>query len=550
MRPLLIAALFLFAVAGLFAGQATAHANLVSADPHDAAVLPESPARIVLRFSEAVTPLVARLIHPDGRIEVLPAPAVKGISVIYSSPGLGRGTYVLSWRVASSDGHPIGGGQTFSIGEASTTAARPDPLADGSVHLGLWASRFALTLAIAFGLGSVFFYRFCGIAPDPRLRRALIALLSLGLIAAPAVIAFQGLDALGEPMSAIGKTEIWSAGLHATSYGRATLLAVLGVISAALALAGPAAVQRHWAFVAFLFAGLSFAAAGHAAAASPRFLTTPAVFLHALSLIAWFGAFIPLADVLARRQEEVARQALTSFSNMILPVIFALSASGFFLAAIRLERMSSLWTTDYGLALLAKLGVAAFLFLLAAVNRFLLTGPALAGGSPARKRLRRSIQTEIALSVAVVAILGLWRFTPPPRALAAAASPTATILPRSGGLEARLTLTPARVGRTAVAAEGFRLDGKDFAPLSVTIELSKPSHGIGPFSREAAKQGERFAAEGFVLPLDGFWVVRVTVLVEDFRSVVLTDIFDVQPAVLAKNSFPSSGALTNNIPIK
>ncbi|MDX3928540.1 MAG: copper resistance protein CopC [Shinella sp.] len=480
---LLVAALILLAATGLFADQANAHANLISADPYDAAILAEPPARIVLRFSEAVAPLVARLIHPDGRTEILAAPTLEGSSLTYAlAPRLSRGTYVLSWRVTSSDGHPVGGGQTFSVGAVSSTVpdADADAAPDGTVRYGLWASRFALMLSIVFGLGSTVFYALSGIAPDRRAGKVLVLLLFLGLAATPAVLAFQGLDALGEPVSAAGRADVWTAGLFATAYGRATLLAALAVVCAAIALAAGTASHKGWALIAFLIAASSFAAAGHAATAPPRFLTTPAVFLHALSLIAWLGAFIPLADVLARKDDDVARQVLGRFSKMIPPAILCLSASGFFLAAIQLERTSALWTTDYGYTLLAKLGLVTLLFLLAAVNRFFLTSPVLTGRVPARRRLRRSIQAEIALSVAVVAILGLWRFTPPPRALAAAAPSAITVISRSEGLEARLTLSPAQVGRAIVSADSFRLDGKDLAPLSVTVELSKPSTASVP----------------------------------------------------------------------
>lgn len=36
---------------------------------------------------------------------------------------LAQGTYMVSWRVVSADGHPISGAFTFSIGKPSATSA-------------------------------------------------------------------------------------------------------------------------------------------------------------------------------------------------------------------------------------------------------------------------------------------------------------------------------------------------------------------------------------------------------------------------------------------
>ena len=48
------------------AGEACAHASLVKASPADGAVVPVAPAALSLTFNEPVSPLVIRLIGPDG----------------------------------------------------------------------------------------------------------------------------------------------------------------------------------------------------------------------------------------------------------------------------------------------------------------------------------------------------------------------------------------------------------------------------------------------------------------------------------------------------
>src|SRR6516165_10227904 len=88
------------------ASEACAHASLVKAPP----------AALTLTFNEPVSPLVVRLIGPDGAPLVPIAVTAQDTTVTISAPpALRRGTHVLSWRVISADGHPVGGSLMFSI---------------------------------------------------------------------------------------------------------------------------------------------------------------------------------------------------------------------------------------------------------------------------------------------------------------------------------------------------------------------------------------------------------------------------------------------------
>ena len=96
---------------------ALAHAALNSAVPADGSVLAAAPGRIELVFSEPVSPLALRLVGPDGAARTLDRFVLKDSTLVISPPaGLANGTYALSWRVVSEDGHPVGGALVFSIG--------------------------------------------------------------------------------------------------------------------------------------------------------------------------------------------------------------------------------------------------------------------------------------------------------------------------------------------------------------------------------------------------------------------------------------------------
>lgn len=103
----------------------------------------------------------------------------------------------------------------------------------------------------------------------------------------------------------------------------------------------------------------------------------------------------------------------------------ALPADGAVIAIAPAEL--SLLATGYGKIPLAKLGLVAVLLGLAAVNRYRLTGRAGAAQPLAARQLRRMIAAGIVVALAILGTAALWRFTPPPRALAIAAAQPATL---------------------------------------------------------------------------------------------------------------------------
>ena len=93
---------------------------LARSEPADRAVVAQSPAIVTLVFNEPVSPVVLRLVGPNGDVrELKEAAAENTILTVMLSQALVRGTHLLSWRVVSADGHPVGGMLSFSIGAPS-----------------------------------------------------------------------------------------------------------------------------------------------------------------------------------------------------------------------------------------------------------------------------------------------------------------------------------------------------------------------------------------------------------------------------------------------
>lgn len=507
------------------AGQALAHAALTKAVPTDGAVIAAAPAEFSLSFSEPVSPLVLKLIAPDGTAHPLTRFTLSDRTLSIAPPtDLGHGTHVLSWRVVSEDGHPVGGSVVFSIGTPSaapvvTTQSEP------AVRLMLWLGKLGLYLGLALGIGGTAFIVW--VAPLPSAARAPIAgFLALGLLSLPVALAAQGLDALALPPPGALQMAVWQAAA-ASSFGRTASVAALALLAALAALVAPGTIGRMLALAGWLGVGLALAASGHASAAAPQMLMRPAVFLHAITLSGWAGALMPLAFAL---REPAGAVALMRFSARIPYLLIALLLSGLVLAIVQVERPQALLETAYGNVLLAKLGLVAILLGLASFNRYRLTAKAASGQIAGSRLLSRFVAAEIVVVLAILGTAALWRFTPPPRALIAAAAQPASVHIHTEKAMADVGVTPGRVGPVTITVS--LLNG-EFGPLNareLRLSLANPAAGIEPIERQATKQADGSWQVGdLTLPVAGRWTVELEILVSDFEMTRLKETVEIRP---------------------
>ncbi len=493
---------------------ALAHASLVAASPADGAMLAQAPAGFALTFSEPTSPLLLSLITPDGTRVPLDRFALRDRTLeIDAPPGLSQGTHVLSWRVISEDGHPVGGSVVFSIGSPSITApVSAEGTQPGVAHM-IWALRVLLYAGLFVGIGGAFCLAWLS-APARAGETWIGAALVLAALAALASGGLQGVDALETPLTGLGRGIVWQTGF-ATSFGQTVMGVLLATILAGSSLAATPRPARLLSLLALVTLGAALAASGHAGAAPPQGLTRPAVFLHGVGIALWVGALLPLA-LLFRRASPEAGAALRRFSAVIPFAVLPLLASGLVLSIIQLGTPAALWETAYGGVLAAKLTLVAALLALATYNRWRLTEPAQRGEPDARRLLVRMIRLEIALVLAIFALAALWRFTPPPRALALAAAQPAQTHIHTLKAMADLTVTPGRAGPVDVS---LMLMTGEFGPLDakeVTLVLVNPALGIEPIRRKAERRDGLWRIDGMVIPAAGEWNVRIDILISDF----------------------------------
>jgi copper transport protein len=522
MRPVVFVAALLLVVCGT--ASACAHASLVSTEPRDGSMVAQAPKTVRLRFNEPVTPAVVRVIDSDGTTRNDAAVHAINETIDITLPeGLPAGTQVISYRVISADGHPVAGSMMFSVGIDKSAAVPAN--SDSMLAILIWLSRIGCYLGLFVGVGGVFFDAW--IAGTRTRSKPIVGTLVLGLVSAVASLGCQGLDLLGLPVSGILTAAPWRAAI-ATTLGPSLVVAVAAMGLSCLALRFPLAkTARTLSAVAMAGVGLSLAASGHASTASPQWLIRPAIFLHGIGLAWWVGALLPLMALVHHPAQPLLLSVLHRFSRMAVPVVGVVVLTGLFLAVIQLGSFYALFGTKYGLILFIKMTLVVALLGLAALNRFRLT-PALRSGSQDTRPLVRSIGIECAVVVGILALVAGWRFTPPPRSLAAAVRPPLALHIHSDKAMFQVLVSPGTAGIDSFDLQIMSGDATPLEAKEVTLVLSLPERGIEPMERKAVRQAVgNWTVRDVPIPFPGRWRVGVDALVTDFEKVTLEEELDV-----------------------
>jgi copper transport protein len=500
---------------------ALAHASLVGSEPAEGATLADSPAILRLSFNEPVSPLVVRLIGPTGEA-VTPVVKAENSTLTIVPPPLRRGTHVLSWRVISADGHPVGGSVLFSVGAPTASPALAALDTDPAVKAAIWVTRLLIYLGLFVGVGGACFMALIAQArPLPGRTEGWIAgTMVVGLIASLVSLSLQGLDGLALPLAQFWRPDVWASGF-ATAYGWTAMIAAAALVLglAAMHAAKPALIGLC-ASGALACVGFALASSGHAATAGLQPLSRPAVFLHGVCIAFWIGALIPLTAIVrdpARGDGELAR-----FSRLIPIPLAVLLATGAYLAWAQLDRPDALWTTSYGEVLSGKLAAVLVLLGLAAANRYVLVPRLKARRPGSAGPLAAAIAGESVIALAILGTVAVWRFTPPPRALIAA-EPT-SIHFHGGKAMVQIEVEPVRARGAEMTIAVLDAEFHPLAVKGVTISISNPKAGIEPVRRNAdSLDASNWHIDDLRIPIAGRWTLRVDILISDFEKVTLED---------------------------
>jgi len=165
---------------------------------------------------------------------------------------------------------------------------------------------------------------------------------------------------------------------------------------------------------------------------------------------------------------------------------------------------------------------------LAALNRLVFT-PAIAREFHRTRPLQRSIALEFVLMIAILGLVALWRFTPPPRVLAMSADVPLAVHIHTDAAMFQVLIAPGKVGPNDFVLQLMNGDASPFAAKEATLTLSLPERGIEPMERAAARGADGYwHVRKVPLPVPGRWHMQIDALVTDFKKVTLEDDFEVR----------------------
>ncbi|MBM3596916.1 MAG: hypothetical protein FJX35_01780 [Alphaproteobacteria bacterium] len=538
MHCVLRSLLVVFVAVAVTPGAALAHAVLVEARPADGAVLADAPDVVELRFNEPVTPTVVRVVDALGRdlAKGLPLSTVDQRVALRLDRPLTLGSYVISYRVVSADGHPVAGSVMFQVGPGMSDAVRPDNGGRGG-DIALAISRAIHYGCMLMAAGGVMFLVVIAGADWSGRARVRLGVVVASLLAAAAAVTGIGLNGAflrAVPLDALTERATWRVGAT-TSLGASAAVVSTGLFVMVTALAAlRARVRDAVALLGTVVALGGLALTGHAAMAPPRWLSAPLVLIHALLAAFWVGSLWPL--LIGLRGAGDAATMLHRFSALALPSVAALIAAGSGLAALQLGSVGALIDTAYGNVLLIKLGFVAMMLIAAAVNRWQFLPTFVRGDGTAPKALVRSIGIELGAAGIVVLATALLGLVPPPRVMDHEMheahmhhhshdhdeAEQLVVTAIAAAMTARVEFTPGRAGRNAMAVGFESTAGNQILPREVTAVFTLSDRGIEAIVRRLEPDAlgvYRLATIELAPP--GLWQVRIDVLLSDFDKSIL-----------------------------
>ncbi|WFE27068.1 copper resistance protein CopC [Solwaraspora sp. WMMD791] len=530
-----IAALVLAAlpVVLLPATPASAHAVLVSTSPVVDAVLPNAPAEVVLTFSESVrqVPDRVRVIAPDGQRVDQGEPVFNGAVVsVAVDQQTSRGTYLVSYRVISADGHPVTGGFTYSVGAPSavptdTGGAETDPLVSRLIQVAKFAGYVGLLLIVGPVLVLTMLW-------PRRLSRAgpgRLVWAGLGLVAAATLAAIW----LQAPyVTGGGLADADGAALRdvlGSSLG-AAMLVRLGVLAAAAVLIRPllagtdGSSDRILLGVLAVIGAFTWPLAGHPAASPVPAVSVVVDAVHLAGMAVWLGGLLMLAVFLLRQADERELGAiLPIWSRWAALAVCGLLLAGTVQALIEVGTFGALVGTTYGRLLLAKIGLFVVVLAVAAYSRQLVRNRT-AAGQPGR--MRRAIVAELAVTAVVLAVTAVLVQTTPARTAVAddlrATSTYFSTTLTSDIYSLQVEVDPARRGNNSVHLYAYTPDNRPQPVVEWQATAALPASGVEPIEIPLLPLTDNHATGEISLPTTGDWELRITVRISDIDQATVS----------------------------
>jgi copper transport protein len=539
------------AAGAIAAPAASAHAVLVSSTPVDGSRVNTEPAQVRLTFDEPVGLIAAdeQVISGAGaRADTgRPRLAEGGTTIVLPlKPHLPHGTYSATWRVVSADTHVVSGSITFGLGvqPGAGVAAGPDhtgqldataDIAEGLIYAGLVLLAGTAAAARLLWPWTLLSRRVRGLA------WAGWAALAAGTAAE---FVLQGPRAVNASWAAVFRLRDMG-GTLAAPFGQelAARVALLLLIVPLLTGRWPGGrwpggrwpgrrspggrngrtgdVPRAAAGLALL---VSVAVAGHEAAGRDVALALPAAVLHLASMAVWLGGLVVLGlavlPALRRGTQTSADAGLRRWSVTAYSCVICLVVTGEYQASRQVSPVQALWSTRYGVLLLAKVALVAVMLAAALLAERRVIGtaatppapgaaPGAAGRGSLVRAVRRSVGIEIAAAVLVLAVTAVLVSEPPARTTF---GPPVTLSAPLGTDHVSVRIDTTRRGAQAMTLRILTATGVPAPARTVTATLSSAQVAALHLTlRRVTPDGSRWATSAAVVPLPGVWTLTLAV---------------------------------------
>lgn len=532
----MIAALLGLALVFVGANPAAAHAVVVDVVPEPDSVLSDSISEVRVSFNEPVSVEVEgiEVLDDSGSPVSGRAESQNTDAVFIADADFGEGTHLVSWRVVSDDGHPITGAFTFSVGQKTQAPQVADSSDFNPVEPAVWVAQALIYLGLLLTAGLVMFEAWClRDASDLTVLRARLALWRrraalIGIVGLVAYVPVFTLWQRGLGWSKIVDGAVW-ASASTSDAAWASFAGIIGLIVALVAhrlwVAARVRVRPNMVAAILVAVGLIIAlgsqlVVGHTRTISPTWLVMASDLVHLFVAAFWIGGVFGLILVLRTLQlPDAAGVIVARFSRAAIWVVAVLAATGLVLGWRILGGFGPLFTTRYGLLLLAKLALIALVIVFAAWNHRRLvpaivaeTGTDRAG---ALSKLRRSVAFEAALLAAAVAVTGVLVSQSPQED-----SGPFEIVEHHDFAEASLHLEIKEMGYLGRHFEFQVLkDGELFAPETVPeLTMFLPDKDIGPLAVKVNEIEPGDFGAHFDAPFEGDWQTQLSIRTSKFSQ--------------------------------
>lgn len=513
----------------LIPAAASAHARITDSVPASDQVVQTAPSDVTLTFSEPVETALGAIRVFDGAARRVDSGGTRRVrpNVLATDvrPGLAAGTYTVSWRVASADGHPIDGAFVFHVGAvgerpegiASDVETRPSTAVARTGDV----ARFLNLALVVMLIGAVAANLLIFEGRDRDVARTLwyvIAGLGFGLsiVAAGTVVIYAAAIAgagLGEATNASTLSAVVD-----TRFGRVRIAQLVAAeVIAIAAVWAPVPSGGRWLKrgIAVLAVGLAVTPglSGHAGASGAW--TVVADTGHVLAASVWVGGLVTviLGLALARdRRRALARTVLPRYSTLAVWSVAGLLVAGTLSGLAHVGRIGDLWGTTYGKLVLTKIAIALVLIGFGVANRRLVRRLAGADDGPGLPRgLQRSVAVEFAVMAVAIGVTSVLITKPPARALAAAEAASVSATGTIDDVGVRLTVDPGRVGANRVTVVLTRA-GAPATVDEVTVRARATAGDTPPVQLLAtAREPGRYATPDWQAATPGVWAFEVAI---------------------------------------